>query len=54
MKGEEEDKHDIEIIPEKSSAGKLERLAPLMAAYSGLEYYVDRPREVKIDPKRVF
>ena len=54
MKGEEEDKHDIEIIPEKSSAGKLERLALLMAAYSGLEYYVDRPREVKIDPKRVF
>lgn len=54
MKGEEEEKHDIEIIPEKSSAGKIERLAPLMAAYAGLEYFVDRPREVKVDIKRVF
>lgn len=54
MKGEDEEKHDIEIIPEKSSAGKIERLAPLMAAYAGLEYFVDRPREVKVDIKRVF
>ncbi|MGN0906714.1 MAG: hypothetical protein ACI4NM_06155 [Bullifex sp.] len=54
MKGDEDEKHDLEIMSERASAGKLERLAPLMAAYTGLEYYVDRAREVKTDIKRVF
>lgn len=54
MKADEDEKHDLEIMSERSSAGKLERLAPLMAAYTGLEYYVDRPRDIRTNIKRVF
>lgn len=54
MKADEDEKHDLEIMSERSSAGKLERLAPLMAAYTGLEYFVDRPRDIRTNIKRVF
>lgn len=54
LNGEEEEVHQLEIMPEKSSGGKLERIANLIAAYTGLELYIDRPRDESVNLKRVF
>lgn len=39
----DETRHTIEIIPERTSAGKTERAAQTIAAVSGLPLQVDRP-----------
>lgn len=54
MRGDEMEIHELEIMPEKKSAGKLERIANLIAAYTGLELYIDRARDERVDLKRVF
>jgi predicted transcriptional regulator len=40
---------DIEIIPEKTSQGRTEHAAQVIAAISGLALVVDRPRDMDID-----
>ncbi len=54
MREDEMEIHELEIMPEKKSAGKLERIANLLAAYTGLELYIDRARDERVDLKRVF
>lgn len=54
LHGEENEIHQLEIMPEKKSGGKLERIANLIAAYTGLELYVDRPRDESYNIKRFF
>ncbi|MDY5932061.1 MAG: hypothetical protein SPJ34_08560 [Candidatus Ornithospirochaeta sp.] len=44
---DEDTKHDIDILPEDRSAGKLERNASWLSSYTGLDLYVDRPRETR-------
>lgn len=54
LKGEMEDRHELEIMPEKTSGGKLERIASLIASYSGFELYVDRPRDERAEIRKFF
>ena len=54
MKDEVEGTHQLEIMPEKSSGGKLERISSLLASYSGFELYVDRPRDERAEIRRFF
>ena len=44
---DEDTKHDIDILPEDRSVGKLERNASWLSSYTGLDLYVDRPRETR-------
>ena len=48
------DKYKIEVMKEKTSAGKIERIANLVSSFTGLELYIDRPRHLDINLKRVF
>ena len=49
-----EDKYKIEVMKEKTSAGKLERIASLISNFTNLELFVDRPRHLDVNLKRVF
>ncbi len=46
---EDDSMRDIEIIPEKTSQGRTEHAAQVIAAVSGLALVVDRPRDLDID-----
>lgn len=54
LKGADDEVHQLEIMPEKSSGGKLERIANLLSAYTGLELYIDRPRDESVNLKSFF
>ena len=54
MNDEESTVHQLEIMPEKKSGGKLERIANLLSAYTGLALYVDRSRDESYNIKSLF
>ena len=49
-----EDKYKIEVIKEKTSAGKIEKIAKDVRDFTGLDLYIDRERNIEINLKRVF
>ncbi len=48
LRMDEDEKHELEIMGEKKSGGKLERNASWLAAFTGLALYIDRPRDTTI------
>ena len=44
---DEDTKHDLEIMDEKRSGGKLERNASWLSGFTGISLFVDRPRNTK-------
>ncbi|MGE4454998.1 MAG: hypothetical protein AB7D92_10740 [Sphaerochaeta sp.] len=45
----EDDKRDIEIIAEKTSAGRTESAIQAISAVTGLSLFVDRPRDLDLN-----